>query len=181
LRCFVAVEVSEGARASLARVLAEVQELGLDAKTVEPHNLHVTLVFLGELPDAVVEEKSRALERLRSPPFEAELRGLGFFPSRARINSAWAGVGAGAEELKRLQAEVAGLLGAREEREFTPHVALVRVRSARNLDALRALADRHASETFARMRVDAVVLKKSTLTPEGPAYEDLARVPLREA
>jgi 2'-5' RNA ligase len=53
------------------------------------------------------------------------------------------------------------------------------VKSAKNLDSLRSLATRYAEKSWARFRVGEVKFKKSTLSPEGPVYEDLASVPLK--
>ena len=179
VRCFTAIDANEEARNSLSKLLSEIKATEVEAKLVEPHNLHFTLVFLGELSESAVQGKIRSLQKLAFAPFELELKGLGFFPSSQRINTVWAGCGQGSEQLKVLHEQVSTLLQFREDRPFTPHLALARVKSAKNLDSLRSLATRYAEQSWVRFRVGEVKFKKSTLSPEGPVYEDLASVPLK--
>ncbi|MGB9704174.1 MAG: 2'-5' RNA ligase family protein, partial [Pyrobaculum sp.] len=61
----------------------------------------------------------------------------------------------------------------REDREFTPHLTIGRVKSGRNIDKLRELLGRYRGVEFGVVTVDKVKLKKSTLTPRGPIYSDL--------
>lgn len=179
VRCFAAIDLPGAERGRLAALLKEVSSIGLDAKQVEEHNLHVTLVFLGEVPEEALAGKAEALKSLSFAPFELELRGLGFFPSRQRVSTFWAGCGTGSAQVAELHARVSQLLGAAEEKRFVPHVALARVKSSRNLDSLRALADRYSDESWGRFTVESVKLKKSTLTSSGPVYEDLSVAGLR--
>jgi len=106
-----------------------------------------------------------------------EIKGLGFFPSEKFIRVFWAGCES--SELKALQQKVAELVGLKE-REFTEHLTLARIRGRKNIEALKALKQRHENDSFASFRAKTISFKKSTLTPTGPVYEDLAALELKE-
>jgi 2'-5' RNA ligase len=105
------------------------------------------------------------------------VRGVGYFPGGSRVNIVWLGVEDADSALTELQREVISRLsglGFRPDKEFRPHVTILRVKSVRNktgaLEALKRLAGHHVGEVI----VSTLKLKKSVLTPQGPIYEDLA-------
>ncbi len=182
LRIFIAVDVEDPLLLSrLERVKDALVATGAPMKPVETGNLHITLRFIGEVPRGLAEDIARTvLEKLEFREFEVELKGLGAFPSPARPRVVWVGVGEGSEELARLHREIEeGLrrLGIPPEREeFVPHVTLARLKGSRNIHAVARLIQEYEDYVFGRMKVQAVRLKKSTLTPRGPIYETLWEV-----
>lgn len=181
IRAFLALPLDEGTRSALA-----VQQflLPLPAK-VPVENLHLTLVFLGEVAERALEEAHEAFAALRLPAFELTLQGLGLFGG-ARPHLAYAGV-APNEALMRLQrkfeteARRAGL--AIEGRRFLPHVTLGRFHPpgfevAARLE--RAIAEQGGFRS-GPMPVRAVVLYESRRSRGGSRYEELARYPLAGA
>lgn len=186
MRAFIAVDLSEGIRAKIEELEAGLGTLGLqDAlKFVAAHQAHQTLKFLGEVPEAGVERVKSVLAELTHDPFEIELRGLGFFPeapaAKVRtIRVIWVGIAKGADTLRALQEEVElklSAVGFPRERRFSAHVTLCRVkrplkseeigRVVKKITELRDVA-------VGRMLVEELKLKKSTLTPRGPLYEDV--------
>lgn len=173
------MEIPAEVRARIAEISSKIPSLDIDCTVVSSQNMHVTLVFLGEIPDAEAKAKAEALKALCFSQFEAEIRGVGFFPSESKISTFWAGIGQGSDELKRLSAEVSGLLDAKGEgRAFVPHVAIARIKSSRNINSLRRLALENKDVVFGSFKVDCVKLKESTLTAEGPVYEDIESIAL---
>jgi 2'-5' RNA ligase len=187
MRVFIAVDLSDGIRARIADLEADFAQLGLEGtvKFVDPRQAHQTVKFLGDVPDDGVEQIQAALAGIRQNPFEIELRGVGFFPKasleKARnIRVIWVGMSSGKEQLQALQEEVETAmytLGYPLERRFSAHVTLCRVkrpfRSKGELHrVLTKIGELHDAEV-GKMRVDELKLKKSTLTPKGPIYEDL--------
>ena len=155
-----------------------------DVAWVAPGNLHLTLKFLGTVPetriDAIVDALTQSGLDLR--PFEARIRGLGAFPSGTRPRVIWAGVTDGANEMvelaRRVDAALAELGFAREERPFSPHVTLGRVRRPGRDPALTEALGLATVREFGRMRVPGAALMRSELGPRGARYTELAKMTL---
>jgi 2'-5' RNA ligase len=181
VRAFVAVVPPPEAVAALLRAVEPLR--GPGASWVPPERLHVTVAFLGDVTDQVAGRVGAALADAvaRVAPFEARVRGGGAFPRPARPRVLWAGVeGDGLPALARVVRRAVRGAGAPVERAaFVPHVTVARVRAPAALDGPAAVAalDRVAGEPWT---VREVVLMRSVLGPR-PAYEPLARCPLRPA
>ena len=145
-----------------------------------PENVHLTLTFLGDVREEVLGDLHAALEEVCAghAPFDVELAGLGAFPSAQRARVLWTGVGAGFEELRSLAADLddafAHLGFGREERPYTPHLTLGRVRG-------RPVSfDLPPDAGGPEFRVQHVELVESTLTQGGAVYETVGAFALRE-
>lgn len=148
----------------------------------EPENFHLTLVFLGEQPEPVLEAAHEGFAALRMPRFSLTLQGLGLFGG-AKPRAAWAGV-APSEPLMRLQAKLeqsarrSGI--AVESRRYVPHVTLGRFPPPRTEETMRLERAIAGGMDFRspEFEVEEVVLFQSRLSPKGNRYDDLARYPL---
>ena len=182
VRTFIAVDIEDPLLLSrIERLKEALVATGVPMKPVETQNLHITLRFIGEVPYGVVNDIiDLVLKRLSFKPFTIMLKGLGAFPSPLRPRVVWIGVEEGAERLRELREFIeSGLrrLGLRPEKEeFIPHLTLARIKGARNLHALIKFIQDHEGYEVGSMTVEAVRLKKSTLTPKGPIYETLWEV-----
>jgi 2'-5' RNA ligase len=187
MRAFIAVDLSEEIRTRLAEIQEEFARLGLEGtvKFVNPKQAHQTVKFLGNVPDDNVEQITNALAGIRQKPFDIELRGVGSFPAasleKARnIRVIWVGMKAGEAQLKALQEAVEAemhALGFPREKRFNAHVTLCRVkrpfRSKGELRRVLSKMEELRDAEVGTMRVEELKLKKSTLTPKGPIYEDV--------
>ncbi len=184
MRTFIAVELPEPIRAALTDVSARLAESQADVKWVEAQNLHVTMRFLGEMSEKPLEAIRARLEAIgrATPACEAQLSAPGAFPSMRSPRVIWMGIGAGAEALARVAAQIEEelrVLGvAPEARAFVAHVTLGRVRSSRLLDQLSSRLTEASWSPPGPFVVDHVTLFESRLSSAGPAYVPLARLPL---
>ncbi len=177
VRAFAALALPEAVRFDLMLV-----QQGLPVpRTVPPENLHLTLVFLGELPERVLEDADTAFRQVRAPGFELALRGLGLFGG-ARPRVVYAGA-AEATLLHRLQAKVetaarsAGI--ELPARRFTPHVTLAHLpERLAGRDRLEQAVASRAGYRTPPFPVEDFRLYRSRLAAAGAAYEELARYPL---
>ena len=180
VRCFVSVDIEDpGLLAAFGRVQDVLKSTGADLKSVEAENIHITVRFLGDVPESGVEGVAGVVRGIAFEPFSLEVKGVGVFPGLHRPNVVWAGLeGERLLEMLRLFTELEGglrRLGFEPERRgFEPHLTICRVRSGRNrqqlAEAVRGLAD----ESFGELQVRQMRLKKSVLTDSGPVYSTLA-------
>ncbi len=178
VRTFVAIDLSGDIRGKARESQACLAQAGGRLAIVDPANLHITLKFLGEVDPAQIEPIIEALRSVRAAPFDLTVGHPVCNPPR-RPRVIWCDVADGGESAA-LARQVDDLLlpfgFARETRPFRPHVTLARVKEfhpsqCREVECL-------PREPLGRCRVEMIRLKKSTLTPRGPIYEDLAEVPL---
>jgi 2'-5' RNA ligase len=158
---------------------------GAKVRWVEPHNLHFTLKFLGDVDlldiPQLCEAVTAAVAEL--PPFEIEALGAGAFPDLHNPRTVWLGVGRGTEAMVELHGAVERTLTTlgfrREQRRYRPHVTLGRVRGAGpgNLELAERLA-KLADFPGGMASIEEVVVFSSELGRDGPSYEVLATAPL---
>ena len=156
LRTFIAVDPGKTIRARLVSLQESLARAGSAMKWVEPENLHVTLLFLGEVDNRNVPDVCRAVSACcrEIEAFEMTVGGVDCFGSPRRPRTVWAGLIEGGPELVALHdaapgaaAARLGLLSALKIRPFTPHITLGRVKGERNDDALAAALPKY--ETWA--------------------------------
>lgn len=184
LRCFVAIKLDHGVMERVAALLRELKKTQADFKWVEPHNLHFTLRFLGTVEEAALVSLRTGLRSAvqGTPQFNVEIAGIGGFPSRNNPRVLWAGVSVGADSMKRLaeavENEVVRLGFKPEDKGFSPHLTLGRIRSRFGLERVLRLVDGLVSWRGGSMTVRSVWLMRSTLTPAGPIYDAIDEYPL---
>lgn len=176
MRLFVAVTPPpEVRRAALEAVEGAARELGGAVRWTKQENVHLTLKFLGEVPQETLGVVRDALGEACSArtPFVAGLRNLGAFPTPRRARVVWAGVDEGAEEMTALAAGIESALEPlgfeREGRPYMPHATLGRARKH------PVGIDLHGArvQNAPIFRVGSAELVRSTLAPGGSIYEVL--------
>jgi RNA 2',3'-cyclic 3'-phosphodiesterase len=187
MRLFLAVELEPRLRRALREAAAPLRALAPDAGWVAEDRLHLTLKFLGEQPETLVQPLTEAMSRIaaRHWPVEMRLRGIGAFPNLRRPRVIWAGIEP-APKLELLQHDVeeaCAALGVEVEgKPFRPHLTIGRLRGTEGRESLRELARVARGIRFrADTIVSAIDLVHSTLTSAGARYERLAEAPLRSA
>jgi 2'-5' RNA ligase len=187
LRTFVAVEINGPIRARAGELIATLAATTADVKWVEPHNLHLTLKFLGDVHHREIAEVCKAVAQgaAEVEVFELEVRGAGAFPNAARPRTVWLGAAAGANQMvvlhDRVEAALAKLGYREEHRRFQTHLTIGRVRGAGpGIAELGKLLQQHADFVVGSMTVQKVTVFSSELTPAGPVYEVLGTARLGE-
>jgi RNA 2',3'-cyclic 3'-phosphodiesterase len=174
IRCFVAVELPESMRDEIRRIEDGLRMPGL--RLVRPDLCHVTLKFLGDVPSGEIEKISEALRLVKVDPFDVKVGGMGAFPGKS-IRVVWLGLEGDFADLFRLVEDSLIPFGFEpERRKFSPHVTLGRVGrpSLEMSSQIATRLEKFADVDLGSFSVDRFFLKKSTLTREGPIYEDLA-------
>jgi 2'-5' RNA ligase len=178
VRVFVAVFPPPEVRRALIGAARELPVAG-EVRWARPENVHLTLKFLGDVPEDGMKRVAEALEPvcLRHGPFDAELSGFGAFPSARRARILWAGIGEGSEFLRRLALDVEASLEPlgfeREGRPYVPHMTLGRARG-------RPVSFETVETPPLGFRVKKLDLVESVLGGAGATYSTLATYPLSE-
>jgi 2'-5' RNA ligase len=182
IRSFVAVSISEEIRELAGAFMETLRGKVHGVKWVRPENLHLTLKFLGAVPEVQLPDLRAALDGAagRHRPFKLGFGGAGVFPPRGRPRVVWIDLSAGAGEMAALQADVeAGLapLGfPPEKRPFSPHLTIGRVRELGDPFALTSALAAAGEMSWGECVVDRVHLMRSDLFPTGPRYSILQEV-----
>jgi len=180
LRLFIGIALPDPVRSNLRALLNQLRPLA-DLRWTPLDKLHVTTKFIGEFPEARLEELKQALRGITAPPFDISIRGLGWFPNPHHPRVFWAGVDGG-DPLRALATatdDVTARLGvAREDREFSPHLTLARVKNPTTpLESIRRGVASLPSQDFGSFRAATFILYLST---QGK-YTSLAEFPLNSA
>jgi 2'-5' RNA ligase len=144
-------------------------------------NLHVTTKFVGEWPETRLQEMKRGLGKVTVPaPFEIRVTGLGFFPNVRSPRVFWAGIEAPpqlAQLARDTDLATASLGVTKEDRAYSPHLTLARIRTPVPLESLHGAIAGLPSTEFGAFRADRFFLYLSRPGPGGSVYTKLAEFP----
>lgn len=188
VRSFIAIELPDRVKRGLRELQAQLKA-GSQApiKWVDPANIHLTLKFLGNVAADRLDEITTAMTQAvqGTPSFSLEIKELGVFPNPRRVQIVWVGLSGEVEKLARLQqrieSELEKLGFAPENRRFTPHLTLARLRDRATPEERQKLGQLIAETEFDAVpsfTADSVKLMKSQLTREGPIYSQISSVAL---
>jgi 2'-5' RNA ligase len=187
VRTFVAVEIDEAVRQAAGKLVDELRTASADVGWVAPHNMHLTVKFLGDVATEKIPQAGDAVAQAVGglEPFDLEVRGVGAFPNAARPRTLWVGSGNGEAQLallaQRVEAALVALGFAREDRPFHGHLTLGRVRRpSQALAALTPMLKQRADLTLGQTAVREVVVFSSQLQRGGAVYEALHRASLKK-
>lgn len=182
MRGFIAIEVGSEVSGRLSGLVREIKEKMGTKQATYPKEFHITLKFLGEFDEAVSLGKIKAAmdaSCLGTGRFSLDVRGVGCFPSpkspRVVFASARDDDGRLAELAAKIDSEMEKLGFARENRKFMAHTTLARLKERANM---AWFFEKYGNAYFGSIPVNGMKLKKSTLTPAGPIYEDAYSVEL---
>lgn len=170
MRLFVAVDLPETVKDQLGTLPAPIPT----ARWVKRQQMHLTLFFLGET-DRLQGVKD-ALSHIVAQPFELTLTGVGRFPKRPKQPPRVLWIGIDPEPAlnqlhTKVTAALAGIGFQPEDRSFSPHITLARLKTRERLPEVDAFLSTHAALQVPAGRITEFVLFSSVLSPEGARYE----------
>ncbi len=171
MRTFIAIEFKP-----LEHYFKDLQkQISTDlAKIKVTDSFHLTLKFLGETSEEQIEKTKQLLSEIKLKPFTVEINNLGVFPTEDYIRVVWVGLEDNLEVIQ-LQQKIESKLEPlfKKEKRFHPHITLARVKFVKDKEEfIQSIKEINIEpKTF---EITNFKLIKSTLTSEGPVYEELA-------
>ncbi len=174
IRTFAAIDLPEEIKADLASVIADLSRKNDRVRWVKPAGMHLTLKFLGDIPETTVGPLSAELDSVARdfPPLRLAVEGLGAFPNLRRPRVVWAGLSGEIERLRQIASRVdkaCTSFGVKpEKRPFQAHITIGRLKVPTVVDLSKELRKKDFSATE-------IVLYQSELLPTGARYTVLNR------
>jgi 2'-5' RNA ligase len=184
MRSFIAINLDDSLRNEVDRATAGLKSGNWDVKWVSPANLHITLKFLGEIPEDDLQGIREILLSIvpHHESFAFKLKGVGIFPDKRRPRIVWIDL-LESEKLIKLQEKVDNTLVTigfkREDRPFSPHLTIGRIRSSAGKESLLRAVETLKDKDFGNIGVNKVSLMKSDLKPGGAQYMTIAEFSLK--
>ena len=177
VRAFLAIDLGDDLKPKINKIIREFKQIDTRIKYVELTNLHLTLKFFGDIDTNGLEllEKSIANVLADFNKFDIKIKGCGSFPNKNHIKVIWVGIDDDSiirDLHDRLDKEFVRL-GFDKDKKFSTHLTIGRMKSAKNKNKVREVIEEFEDVEIGEMEVSKISLKKSTLTPQGPIYEDL--------
>jgi 2'-5' RNA ligase len=177
-RIFIGIKVNPSS--ALLLKISELKSflLNSEIKWVELDNMHVTLMFLGDVEVSQLPEISLHLESISKSfkPFEIKLVGFGKFGTHKSSSVIWVGIKQ-AKDLILLADRIAGAmcnLGfEKENRPFKPHLTIGRVKTYCNEENLSQFIERNTHNIWQHIEIKEFILYESLLQPSRPKYKAL--------
>jgi 2'-5' RNA ligase len=190
VRAFIAIELPDELKAGLGRLQSRLRTGNQPwVKWVDPHSIHLTLKFLGNIATDKIGEIIEVIEHSAQgiSPFHLEVQELGVFPNLSRVQVAWVGIKGEIDKLRQLQQRIESNLGplgfAPELRPFTPHLTLARLRPQASPNERQSFGQLISGTKFEpdyTVNVDSINLMSSQLTREGAIYRRISSVQLKK-
>lgn len=184
MRTFISIEIPEEIKNNVETTIGELKLILPSVKWVDKKNLHITLKFLGWVEDDKLPTIENCLAECvkKFKPFTLSFTGMGAFPDLKRPRVIWVGTGEGSATAKEMadciEKEAAEKGFREEEREFSPHLTIGRIKERIDAALLSKFVTEHEKTDFGSFTVDHASVMKSTLRRTGPIYEEIKRIQL---
>mgnify|MGYP001182129787 CR=1 FL=1 len=185
MRCFIAIELPEAIRSRLRGLQDHLNGLSPIVRWTRPEQIHLTIKFLGEVPDDRIAQVCSTTVEVAAAhaAFRLQVRGAGCFPPYGNPRVLWAGLHEPPDNLLRLHRDLDAALARLgyppENRAFSPHLTIGRVREGRSAHGVRPAVQACAAFGTEPFAVTELIVFQSILRGgQSPVYVPLARAPL---
>jgi 2'-5' RNA ligase len=183
IRTFICFEIPVPVKEQIVKLQNELKSLGRGVRWVNPDGIHLTLKFLGDVPEKEIDKIAEAVKSSvkRFSPITIKIVNAGAFPDFKRPRVIWIGVeeptGQLGEIHKVIEQELEKLGYERENRKFSPHLTLGRVKSN---DGIEKISNKLSNMeiNFGEFTAVEIIIMKSELKPSGAVYTSLFKIKL---
>lgn len=177
IRAFLAIDLDDDLKPKINKIIREFKQTDANIKYVDLQNLHFTLKFFGDIDTEGIGLISQKIENVIRDfnSFDIKIKGCGAFPNKNRIKVIWVGLDEDKilKDLHDTLDKEFNSIGFDLDKKFSSHLTIGRMKSAKGKDKVKNTIEQYNNVDIGTMKVKSIVLKKSTLTPRGPIYEDL--------
>jgi 2'-5' RNA ligase len=181
IRAFIAIEIPEEVKSFLSNLATSLKATSANVRWVRPEGMHLTLKFLGNIPKDLIPTLDQNLGPVfsRSEDIRLEVGRVGAFPHLRKPRVIWAGLedkaGLLVPLVGKLEEQLAALGFKKENRPFSPHMTLGRVKSGKNISDLVEAVRNRSDIVGPSFTADHAILFRSILKPSGAEYHKLRR------
>jgi 2'-5' RNA ligase len=185
MRCFIAIQLDDAIKDQLQAVQNRLKDIGGKVSWTGRTQMHLTLQFLGDVEDEKIPKIIEAITAAAKEvsPFEFAVEKIGAFPPKGSPHILWAGISECPPLLKLQQRieEMLKPLGFKpEDRSFTPHLTLGRVRERPDLLKYQNVMSENKNFSAGVQQTEKVILFSSDLRPAGAIYTSIAEISLKK-
>ena len=177
IRSFLAIDIDADLLDKIKTVEDEFKKIDANIKYVNIENMHLTLKFFGNIDLNMIDKIQCSVKKVinEHKPFKINIKGSGAFPNTKQIKVIWIGLEEN-KDLIKLQKNLDNefnKLGFNLERNYKSHLTIGRMKNGKNKNLIQDKIKEYEDYTIGSMTVKKIALKKSTLTPQGPIYENI--------
>ena len=176
-RTFLAIDIKPDIKKEISKTIKEFKEINPNIKYVNPENIHITLKFFGNLNDEKIEEIKTIINKVTTnyEPFKIDINGMGAFPNTNHIKVIWIGIKENPilESLQETLDKEFSKIGFKKEENYKTHLTIGRMKTAKGKKQIQEKIEENKNIQISELKIETLHLKKSTLTPKGPIYEDI--------
>jgi len=183
MRTFISIEIPENIKGNIEKSIDEMKLMLSPMKWVDKKNLHITLKFLGWVVDDKADDLISSVTDIAKGfgSIKINFAGLGVFPNARQPRVIWVGINEGNDRVKELAEKIDARLSdegyrKEEEREFSPHLTIGRIKEKIDAEPLSKFMEKNAVTEFGGFTADHISVMKSTLRRSGPIYEEVKKI-----
>lgn len=185
IRTFIAIEIPAEIQNKIGELQNSLKKIGGRVSWTKPGNIHLTLKFLGDTDEKIIDEIATELQQIVKDraSFKININGAGVFPNFKRPRVIWVGARSEGKQLQELAAKVQDCMEnfgfEKERRRFSAHLTLGRVKDTKGIEAVMEQLKSYENFEMGSFDVKQFYLIKSELHSAGAIYTPLKKIILK--
>ena len=186
IRTFIAIEIPTEIQDKIGELQNSLKGIGGRISWTKPGNIHLTLKFLGDTDEKIIDEIATELQQAvqKIEGFNISFQGTGVFPNFKRPRVIWVAAKSEGDQLEELAAQIEDCMKnfgyEKENRRFSAHLTLGRVKDTKGIEPIMEKLRSYEEFVAGNFSVKEFYLIKSELHPAGSIYTPLKKIDLND-
>ena len=186
IRAFIAIEIPTEIQNKIGELQNSLKGIGGRISWTKPGNIHLTLKFLGDTDEKIIDEIATELQQAvqKIEGFNISVQGTGVFPNFKRPRVVWVAAKSDGDQLEKLAAQIEDCMKnfgyEKENRRFSAHLTLGRVKDTKGIEPIMEKLRSYEEFVAGNFSVKEFYLIKSELHPAGSIYTPLKKIDLND-